>query len=498
MRPIPSIGAMTPEQILRKKPFTIPIPPDTVGFNPITSQNDISVMPFDNVQRLPVTQSDFIRDYYVTSHKINHLKYYPNTLYINKEDGSYQAKVRSRIAIGFQERIKTKRKTALLGNNVGMKLISGASSAKMIDDLAVFRGGWEEKNIEVAIDRAIESDYITADTAVAFYMHEGKVGWRTFSFIDGDILYPHYHPLTGELELFGRYYNTTDWDGKQTQYLDVWDARYYATYKKDLDTDGWTLEGAPTPHGFPICPVAYHRSDNGPVWSASQGIIDGYELAISQFAENNAAYALRILDTLGGDFEVMSNVDGTPSRIDSVDSNAKVGFLEPAQGADGAFAKQLEIMEKNIMRGSFAVETPEIKSGADMSSRTVKMLFADSYLKALEDSLEYQCFLDRITYLFKFGYFVETDRVQEVDAFRVKPYMEPFIFMSEADVINAIQQLVAAGCLSKKTATEIAYNTGYGTADEWDRIIQEAHDELVAEQQAQTAVKNSVNSSRNQ
>ena len=55
-------------------------------------------------------------------------------------------------------------------------------------------------------------------------------------------------------------------------------------------------------------------------------------------------------------------------------------------------------------------------------------------------------------------------------------------FLSEADVINAIQQLVAAGCLSRRTATEIAYNSGYGygTADEWDRIIQEAHDELVA------------------
>ena len=75
--------------------------------------------------------------------------------------------------------------------------------------------------------------------------------------------------------------------------------------------------------------------------------------------------------------EVMTNTDGTPSRIDSVDPNAKVGFLEPAQGADGAFTAQLSIMEKNIMRGSFAVETPEIKSGADMSSRTVKMLFAD-------------------------------------------------------------------------------------------------------------------------
>ena len=185
--------------------------------------------------------------------------------------------------------------------------------------------------------------------------------------------------------------------------------------------------------------------------------------------------------------EVLSNTDGTPTRIDSVDPNAKVGFLEPAQGADGAFTAQLAIMEKNIMRGSFAVETPEIKSGADMSSRTVKMLFADSYLKALSDSMEYQPFLNRAASLFKFGYFLEKGRVNEVESFNVKTYLDPFIFLSENDVIASIQMLVACGCMSRKTATELAYNIGYSSPDEVNRILQEAHDELVASQAAQGA-----------
>jgi hypothetical protein len=143
-------------------------------------------------------------------------------------------------------------------------------------------------------------------------------------------------------------------------------------------------------------------------------------------------------------------------------------------------------MEKNIMRGSFAVETPEIKSGADMSSRTVKMLFADSYLKALSDSMEYQVFLNRSAYLFKFGYFVAKNRVSDVGSFKVKTYLDPFIFLSENDVIAGIQQLVTSGCMSKKTATELAYNIGYSSPDEVNRILQETHDELVAEQQTQT------------
>lgn len=489
---------MTPTQVLRKKPFVVPIPPVVNGVAPIAKPAQVVTLPADQVTYELRTQADFVRQFSVTSHLINSIKYYPNTVYINKEEGAYQAKVRSRIAVGFQERIKAKRKTALLGNNVGMKLISGSSSQKALDTLAFFREGWEEKNLEVAVDKAIESDYITADCAIYCYMNDGKFGWRVFSYSDGDTLYPHCHPLTGELCLLGRLYKDEDFDGNAKVYLDVIDSTSFATYEQSENSAEWKLVGKVTPHGFPTCPVAYHRSKYGPVWSASQGLIDGYEVAISQFSENNAAYALRILYTLGADMEVLSNVDGTPNRIDSIDPNAKVGFLEPAQGADGAFAAQLGIMEKNIMRGSFAVETPEIKSGADLSSRTVKMLFADSYLKAIEDSLEYQMFLDRVTYLFKFGYFLETNRVSEVDGFKVKPYLDPFVFMSENDIINAIQQLVAAGAMSTKTATEIAYNIGYGSPDECARIAQEAHDALVAiaEANKQVAQTNPVTASR--
>ena len=175
---------------------------------------------------------------------------------------------------------------------------------------------------------------------------------------------------------------------------------------------------------------------------------------------------------------MMSNVDGTPARIDSIDPNAKVGFLEPAQGADGSFVKQLDLMKKEILRGSFVVETPEIKSGADISSRTVKMLFADSYMK-------YQMFLNRLALLFKIGYFTEKNRIADADSLKVKTYLDPFIFLSENDVIACIQQLVTCGAMSVKTATELAYNIGYSSPDEVRRILQEAQDELKAEQTAQ-------------
>lgn len=475
---------MTAEQVMRRTPFSVPIPVETtVGSATILSPGSVYVAPVDGINRELRTQADFVREFYPSSHKINSLKYYPGTIYHDPKSGAYQAKVRSRIAVGFQQYIHLQRKEALLGNNVGMRLVSDATSQKMIDRLAFYREGWEDKDMEVAVNNAIDADFMVGDVAVYVYMDEQKVHWRVFSYKDGDVLYPHYDTLTGEMTLFGRLYNQSDWDGNMHRYLDVVDKTHFVTYRED-DDNKWVMEGEPVPHGFPICPVAYHRSDCGPVWAASQPLIDGWEIALSQFSENNAAYALRILYTLGAEFEMMSNVDGTPARIDSIDPNAKVGFLEPAQGADGAFVKQLDLMKKEILRGSFVVETPEIKSGADISSRTVKMLFADSYMKALSDSMEYQMFLNRIATLFKIGYFNERGRIDEAESLKVKTYLEPFIFLSENDVIACIQQLVTCGAMSVKTATELAYNIGYSSPDEVRRILQEAQDELKAEEQA--------------
>ena len=476
---------MTPEQIMRRKPFAIPIPSGVVGSAPMVTPGTAYLAPMDDVEMELKTQADFVREFYPSSHKINHLKYYPNTMYVNKETGAYQAKVRSRIAVGFQQYIHLQRKEALLGNNVGMRLVSGGTSQQMIDRLSFFREGWEDKDMEVAVNDAIDRVFSVADVAVYVYMNDKKVRWRVFSYTDGDTLYPHYDTLTGDITLFGRLYNQSDWDGNVHRYLDVVDSTHFVTYREKDDRDGWEMEGEPIAHGFPFCPVAYHRNDNGPVWSASQSLIDGWEIALSQFSENNAAYALRILYTLGAEFEMMSNVDGTPARIDSIDPNAKVGFLEPAQGADGAFTAQLALMKKEILRGSFVVETPEIKSGADISSRTVKMLFADSYMKAMADSMDYQPFLNRIAALFKHGYFLEKNRITEAESLKVKTYLDPFIFLSENDVIAGIQQLVTCGAMSVKTATELAYNIGYSSPDEVRRILQESQDELKAEQQAQ-------------
>ena len=503
MRSIPSIQTMNPDQILRKKPFRVPLPSIGSEFGQ-KSTAGISLVNLDGVKYVECTQAEFLRQYYPSSHKINSLKYYPNSIFKDMSEGKLRAKVHTRAAVAYQQMIKTKRKVAILGNEVGMRLITNRAKQAGNDLLARFREGWEETNMEIAIDRGIDSDFTVADVAVYLYIDngaEGGVGWRVFSYLNGDTLYPHYNPMTGEIALLGRHYMQEDEDGNKTEYLDVIDNTHYAIYRLDF-ADGkrnWKLESTER-HGFNTCPVAYHRSV-GPVWCASQDGIENYEIGISQFCEYNSAYGLGILFTCGAEFSIDTDNDGTPLHLDSPDADAKASFINPTPGgADSAYAKQLEILDKNIMRCSFVQHAPEIKSGSDMSGLTVKMLNADPYYKALEDAQEYQLFIDRIVRLFKFAYGMQNNLESEFKDFKIKAYLDPFYFLSETEIVNALVQLTSIGALSRRSATEIAYNSGYGVADEWQRVQQQEHDDLVAESAAsqQSERQNPVAESRNQ
>lgn len=496
---------MNPEAIMVKEAFKRAIPSDDLSqlglSRPQGSSGALASDKGNTVRYELLSQSDFLREFDVNSHKINSLKYLPNPL--TKDDKKIYQKVKTRVAIAFQERIFTKRLTTLTGNNINLRIANAKSTEKEQALLDQFREGWEMKDIENAIYEALSSDGKTGDCAICFYMDDGKVGWRSFGFEKGDILYPHYDPKTGKLALFGRLYSSFI-DGEWTEFLDVWDKTYYARYKfikvdpnNPALNNKWVVDELATPHGFPELPIAYDRYGE-PFWGNSQSLIEAYENAVSQLCENNMAYALRILYAFGAEMDMKSTLDGTPTQINSMSTDAKVGFLEPAD-ASNSFTVQLETLEKNIMRSSFAVETPEIKSGADMSSLTVKMLFADAYQKALEDAMHFQPFLNTIVSLFKYGYGLELGRSSEFELFKVKAELLPYIFMSDTEQVSNIVQLSSIGAMSKRTASELAYELGLGVVGEWDRIKSEEHEILVNEAKMAAADVNAniVNQVRN-
>lgn len=492
-----NIGNMPPQAILVKDAFKRIIPSDSgIGFNSYHSigsaSTDYNECQNNDLKFEILSQADFLREFDVNAHKINSIKYLPNLITKDDKSGKISAKQKSRIAVGFQKRIWTKRVATLTGNNINLRITNSTKTNKEEYLLNEFRSGWENKNIENAIFEAICSDGMVGDAAIGFYLKDGKMGWRPFSFDKGDILYPQYDPMTGTLAVFGRAYSQKDWNGNTiNDYLDVWDDTHYCRYKlsrtgvkgilnsikETIGYGGWELDIEPIPHGFNRIPIAYTRY-GAPYWADSQPNIENYELSLSQLAENNGVYALRILYALGSDMEVTASLDGTPMRIDSTDPNAKLGFLEPSD-ASRSFELQFNKLEQHIMRASFASETPEMKSGSDMSSLTVRMLMMDSYQKALLDSQHYQPFIDDIVEIFKYGYSIEIEKPSDYTNFHIKGEIFPYIFMSETEQVSNIVQLRAAGGLSKQTTSELAYELGYAVVSESERIAKEERDELI-------------------
>lgn len=504
-----NIQSMSIEQLLTKESFRrakpMPFDADVKG-----GSRDYNVnMKFAPIKYSYPTQDDFLREFEPESHAINSIKYYPNCLWRDNSDGKIKAKIRSRVAVAWQKKIHTKRLVALTGYDPDIAIAKSRSDAKSQETLASFKEGWMTKGMDTAVHMAISADLKVGDTAFCGYKDGGKFGYRLFSYDKGDILYPHYDPMTGELAVFARAYcKTIKVDGvdENITIIDVWDDTNFMQYMQTTTAERrinpsqeWKVSMKPTPHAFTFCPVSYHRYGE-PCWAASQSLIENYELAISQLAENNAQYALRILYALGAEFDMEGTLDGTPRQINSVDPNAKVGFLEPADSSN-SFSLQLTTLAKEIMKVSFAVETPELKSGSDVSSLTVKMLFADSYQKALEDAREYQGFLDRIIRIFIEGYGTEIMKVADFTNLNVIVRLQPWCFMAESEVVNTLVQLVSVGVLSKESATEYAYETlGLGAVDEVKRILQEQHDELVGQTEAERILKaetdNPVNNAR--
>lgn len=491
----PSISNMLPDDIMRKKAFTRIAPAD--NHMPLSASFVVSSNPQFNEGRLSyltVTQADFLREFDQNAHKIMSNTYYPNPVTYDKTTKKYYEKVLTRVTVNLPEIFANQRTSILTGNDIDLKLMSGGKEQRMQDRLYSFSEGWALRDMEVAVYELVYGNAVTGDGAIACYIENGQFGWRALSYKYGDVLYPHYDSY-GRLTLFGRKYSQ-DEKGNTVYYLDVWDNKKYYRFRQDSSKKNstWVMEGNGVAHGFTRIPIVYARYDE-PFWSGAMNTVDGIELALSQLYENNKQYALRILVALGGQMQVKSSMDGTPRQINSPDANAKVSFLEPAD-ASGSFELQLNKMIKFAYQAAHCVEAPELKSGADVSSLTVQMLYADVFHQALMDAKFFQAPLNELVGLFQYGWGIETGKPNEFDSqvFRVKGRMLPYIMKSENEEVNNISILANAGGLPKKAVAEESYKLGYGTPRNYEELQQEEHDALLGEQTVQKT--NSVNASR--
>lgn len=470
--------------------------------------------PVDDLQCQIITQADFIREFEPTSHAINDPKFYPDIVHENPETHETYTEYVDRCSFAFQRIITIKQLTHLCGNAIqfelyskkfGKKPDSEANNEKKQSVFYEFRKGWAIKDMEIAWYEAAKSVKITGDTAFVGYMNKGKFGWKVFSYKNGDVLYPHFDSITGELILFARGYTDMDEQGNTlTWWLEVWDDEFLYRFKKSntgmekakviikklFGLESYTLVSQQR-HGFPFIPIAYHRDDEGACWTNSQDTIEEYELAFSRLSQNSAAYGFPIWYFKGDGIDVGGDpTKGTVKTITISDKDGEVGAIA-GQDASTSFSTQLDKLYKMIYEQSFACIPPEVKSG-DLPGVAVKLLFSPAFENAMKDAQEFNKFVDKMQKIYAFGYGIEIEMMIDFMELDVYSYIKPYIHLNTQELVNNLATSVQNGFLSRQTASDVIEE--YATADEWDKILREKKEEQQMDllmEEAQAEISNS-------
>ena len=133
-----------------------------------------------------------------------------------------------------------------------------------------------------------------------------------------------------------------------------------------------------------------------------------------------------------------------------------------------------------------------------MSSLTVQMMSKYSHHQALLDAKDFQPALNDMIEFFKYGYAVEMGKSSKYENLLIKGTVNPYIMRSEVEEVNNISILKGSGALPVKAAANEAAKLGYGTARNYEDILQEEHDRLALEQSVQQPQVTTVNQSRQQ
>lgn len=489
-------------ELLVRKPFFELTP---IGYMKHSNVSDVvpdtydGTMPEDTMYWRIKTQADFLREYYPSSHRIMDEKEYPDIWKQNPENGKwYQQKIQ-RTAFAFQQLIHAKHQLHITGNDIQFELADGDDydDEKSVEEnqktLNMFKKGWLMRDMEIRFFEAVGAYLKVAECAiVGFFDENKKFGTRTLSYDRGDILYPHFDSLTGNLLCFARKYYDYEDDGNQkTEYVEAWDKQKFYRFKKAVKQgkvkevvtkiakifgiDNYTLVEEKY-HGFQFVPVAYARNDKGPCWSMVQRNIEDYEEAFSYLCENNKAYAFPILSLTGDGDDITitgDDITGSAKTIMITDPNGKAQFLNGTDASD-AFATQLNKSYDLIYELSFTVKPPELKSG-DLPGVAIKLLYSPALEVAMNDAQELQPFLEQLLRICKFGIGTDENCVATMVGLPINAWINPYVHSNKTELITNIATAVQNGFLSRQTASERCPD--FPKTAEYERIMREKKEE---------------------
>lgn len=474
-------------ELLRKRPFGR-ITAENYMKGAVTRRLD-SAAYFENRKAYQVmSQSDFLQEYYPSGHRINSEEYYPDRIKYEEEVDAngktvkhyYKEKV-LRVAVPFQVIITAQQLVHSFGNNTKHSLISPETTDEEQKNFYEWRMGWLEKNSEIALYEFGKSLFITGDAAIVYYLNDGELGIKTFSYLNGDTLFPHYDSL-GNIDVFARrYYDYTEDGRSKTEWIEVYDKTYVTRYRHDLGglkgavqevkqwfgLDGYVQVDEPKPHGFDEVPIVYYRID-GPVWADVQNMIENWEMSFSSLGQNNAAFGFPIMVLKSDEgAEVESDLYGAVKAI-KMGTNDSAEYLKHDESPESV-KLFLEKLSKMIFMGAFVVETPEVKSG-DMPGVAIKLIYSPSLDKAILNKKDLDACIDKMQRLFTTGYGIEKQKITAYRALKMISEIEPYVHQNNAELISNLVQAVTGGFLSAQTASQI---NPYSTNNEFDKVLKE-------------------------
>lgn len=452
-----------------------------------------------------VPQSEFLRQYYPTGHKIYDETIYPD---VYREDpdnpGKFYIQPITRVAFAFQQVIATKQVVHLVGNDIQFELAGKTEDEKeeLVKNrlLLDFKQGWLDTNMELQFYEAVNSIKITGDAAIVLYFgKDNKPHAKTLSFLNGDKLYPHYDN-EGNLTLFARKYFAYDEDGKaNTEFVEIWDEKYLYRAKKSVGTlkdnvknkikeifglSGYSIYEKKE-HGFNTIPIAYFRDKHGACWLPAQSTIEQYELSVSYLCENNKANAFPIFYSKGEGVDIVGDMNGSVKAITVSDPSGEIGYLKHGD-VSAAFHTQLTLLYNAIYEQTFAVKPPELKSG-DLPGVALKLMYSPAIEKAIHDANELLPFINKLVDLVKYAHGYYIGKQASLLELPINAWIEPYVHQNVAELTNNLAMAVQNKFLSKQTASERF--TPYAKNDEIQRIIREEKERAKEEAQIQIDIQ---------
>lgn len=438
-----------------------------------------------------MTQADYLEEFYPFSHRVMSDFYFPEfynyTEYVD-DDGKKQIEWNReetfRIGATIQCVTTVQQLVHLCGNDIHHEVTDENITERTQELYKAYCKEWLRKDTEVAFYKLVESVKMTADGAIVFFMNNGKLGMRVLSFLNGDTLFPHYDPITGDMTNFARKFSSYDEEGKEIiSWVEIWDDRYLTRYRqaktgmKGLTSqikDYFGMDGYDVvfrqEHGFSRCPVIYKRDKhNGPCWNNVQNLIDDYEVALSYFAKNNAGVALPSYKLKGDDIDIQGDPLGR-IRAFTMGKEDDVSIIQPQQLSEN-YTQYIKYLLDEIFQGGFIVKHPELKSG-DTPTGTMKLYYAPSLDLAELECKDYQETITDMETLFCEGWGIENGIITEALEFRDHLYgfQTPFIHENNSSLIADLVSAKNSGILSAESATE---HNPYANNGEFRRVTAE-------------------------